>query len=188
VAFSALSAAGLENEPRGLGQAEFGSSVEQVRTVHPQMEEIRGAETIAAPAVHAPNIRRFVLRQQKLSGTDVPITVELRFWKDRFWLYITSFEAGDRERVFSALTRRHGPPDRGGQAQPIWAGNDTTILGEIERGWFTTQSQVIGRQTQTWFTDALDAAKRPKRLRRKERGSGPTPPPPAADAVPASSE
>jgi hypothetical protein len=162
----AASAAAMEKgkEPTGLGTARFGMSVEQVQKIHPDLQELRPGEKLAAAAVYTPNIRRFVLRGQKLAGTEKPATVELRFWKDQLWLYITYFDTADTSGVVAGLEKQFGPPDHNEGERPLWTGDRTLIVGELKRGWFTIQDETISRQAQTWFSEAAAASQRERHL------------------------
>jgi hypothetical protein len=153
-----------EPEPTGYGAAQFGMSVAQVEKIFPGMRELQLGEKLAAPAVYAPSIRRFVLADQKLAGSEKPVTVELRFWKDQFWLYVTYFEEAYVDAVMAGLVQRFGPPGHGQPDRPLWAGDRTVILGEFKRGYVTIQDNGVSQQAQTWFTEALEATRHERRL------------------------
>jgi hypothetical protein len=177
----AVSAAAMDKskEPTGLGEARFGMSVEQVQKFYPAMRELRQGEKLAAAAVYTPNIRRFVLENQKIAGTDKPATIELRFWKDQFWLYITYVDEADAKGVIAGLEKQYGPPDHNENGRPLWGGDRTLILGEFPRGWYTIQDETVSRQAQTWFGEAAAAANRERHLPLKNVTPAPAAPAPA---------
>jgi hypothetical protein len=182
VVFLAASASAMDKskEPTGLGAARFGMSVEQVQRIYPGMRELRQGEKFAAAAVYTPNIRRFALENQKIAGRDKPTTIELRFWKDQLWLYITYVDEAESSAVIEGLAKQYGPPDHNEGGRPLWAGDRTLILGEFPRGYYTIQDETISRQAQTWFSEAAAAANREQHLPLKN-----TTPAPAAPATPA---
>jgi hypothetical protein len=145
------------------------------------MRELQHGEKLAAAAVYTPNIRRFVVSGQKLAGSEVPVTVELRFWKDELWIYLTYFEAADKARVLAWLEKQYGPPDHSRDERPLWAGDRILILGELVRGWFTVQDETISRKAQTWFAEAAAAGHAGKHMPLKATppatatGGAPTP-------------
>lgn len=177
----ATSAAAMDKskEPTGLGEARFGMSVEQVQKIYPDMQELRQGEKLAAAAIYTPNIRRFVLKNQKIAGTDKPTTIELRFWKDQLWLYITYVDEADSNGVIAGLEKQYGPPDHNEGGRPLWAGDRTLILGEFPRGWYTIQDETVSRQAQTWFGEAAAAANSERHLPLKNVTPVPAATPPA---------
>lgn len=146
----------MTKEPTGFGKAKLGMSVAEVKKLYPKMEPLAEGQNLGSPPVGGPYITRYVLREAKVGGLSKPADVELRFWKDKFWLYIVYFGAENAEAVFNALKKEHGAPTGGADGPyPTWVGEKSAVVMERQQGRYTINDNGLSKEAQAWFIDLL---------------------------------
>jgi hypothetical protein len=135
--------------PSGLGKATFGMTIDQVKKIYPGMEEAKGS--MGAPVVGGPYIKRFALHHQKVDGLPKPVDIELRFWKDKFWLYIVYIDGIDTAQVDKALTAAYGPVSNTDTAIGVWDGVKSAIVFERKNGRYSVNDNAMSKEASAWF-------------------------------------
>ncbi len=170
-----LAAGAVTDEPLGFGKAKFGTPIAEMKKLFPQMKDL--TESLGSPVVGGPYITRYVLRKEKVEGLEKPADVELRFWKDKFWLYIVYLGENSEDAAVALLTKAHGSPGPDPKF-PVWAGDKSTIVFERGQGRYAVNDTGLSKEAQAWFMEML-----------RSRAGAAAPPaavaPPAAAAKPA---
>jgi hypothetical protein len=169
-ALAAAPALGAGTELTGFGTAKLGSSVEAVKKLYPAMEPIPGATNLGSQPFSSEYLARYVLRGVEVPELKRPSDVELRFWKDRLWLYIVYYGAENDAAAVAALTKRLGPPNGTNPQKPGWTGEKSTVFVETSLHWYSVSDNTISKDAQAWFIENLSQL----------RGTHPAPTTPAA--------
>lgn len=129
--------------PEGYGKARFGMSVADTKAVYPEL----------APIPHSPgylshpDLQRQVLWKVRLKGLPEPVDIELRFWKDRLWMFLFYTGKNSAPKVTQYLQREYGPPATGG-LDPAWVWPGRTLVNQSGHGWFALSDKEIGKEAQ----------------------------------------
>jgi hypothetical protein len=152
-----VAAAAETKEPTGYGKASFGASVEEVEKAYPELSKLAEDKSLGAPIVGGPHITRYALHDQKLEGVSEPVTVELRFWKEKFWLYIVYFGKDHLDPVVAHLTNEYGKQTGPDPAFPIWNLGKATIMVETKTSRYTVNDEALSNEARAWFVEAFNA-------------------------------
>jgi hypothetical protein len=131
-----------ETEPPVFGKARFGMTLEEMKALYPEMEELK--KGLGATVIEGQFITRQVLWKQKLPGLPEPTDIELRFWKNQLWVVIVYFGANDLDTVMKVLSERYGPPP-GDPATPVWSGAKSTVILAAKVKWYSVHDNAISK-------------------------------------------
>jgi hypothetical protein len=159
--------------PFGFEKAKFAAPLAEVKKLYPDMRELSSSENLGAVPVGGPYIARYVLQQHKIEGLEKPVDVELRFWKERFWLFIVYLGENDPQAAVEGLTAQYGPVSNTDGRFPLWNLPKATIVVELKEKRYTINDEEISEDARAWFIELV----------RARRGSVP---PVKVDDVPAS--
>lgn len=171
----------VTNELTGFGAVKLGSSVEEMKKVHPAMAPLGPTETLGSQAFVSEYLARYVLRGVEVPELKRKADVELRFWKDKLWVYIVYYAADDEKAVIEALTKRLGPPNGTNPQKPGWVGDTSTVFVETAKHWYAVSDNTISKDAQAWFITNL----RQMGNAMAPASSAPTPAAPSPAATPA---
>jgi hypothetical protein len=141
-----------ETEPPVFGKARFGMTLEEMKALYPEMEDL--TKSLGAAVAEGRFIARRVLWKQKLPGLPEATDIELRFWKNQLWVVIVYFGSNDLDTVVKALTERYGPPE-GDPASPVWSGAKTTVILAAKARWYSVHDNAISKDAQAVFIEDL---------------------------------
>jgi hypothetical protein len=133
----------VETEPPVFGKARFGMTLEEMKALYPEMEELK--KGLGATVIEGRFIARQVLWKQKLPGLPEPTDIELRFWKNQLWVVIVYFGANDLDTVMKVLSERYGPPP-GDPATPVWSGAKSTVILAAKARWYSMHDNAISKE------------------------------------------
>jgi hypothetical protein len=141
-----------ETAPPVFGKAQFGMTLEEMRTLYPEMEDL--TKSLGAAVAEGRFIARRVLWKQKLPGLPEPTDIELRFWKNQLWVVIVYFGSNDLDTVVKVLTERYGPP-QGDPGSPVWSGAKSTVIFAAKARWYSVHDNAISKDAQAVFMEDL---------------------------------
>ena len=148
-------AAAMKAEPSGYEKLKFGMDVGQAKKLYPKMEELPVSKNLGISPLPPPNVVRYLLTAQHVSGAPQPVNVELRFWKGKFWFYVVYFGVPNNDAMVKALSRKYGPPTNVSAQSIVWGGSKTQTMIEPTEGRYQSQDMGMMREAQAWLLDAL---------------------------------
>jgi hypothetical protein len=150
------------------GKARFGMTVEEMKALYPQMEDLN--KSLGAAVAEGRFITRRVLWQQQLPGLPDPTDIELRFWKNQLWVVIVYFGNNDLDTIMKMLTERYGPP-QGDPGSPVWSGPTSTVIVAAKARWYSAYDNVISKDAQAVFMEDLKRSLERRAAARRGRTS-----------------
>jgi hypothetical protein len=150
------------------GKARFGMTVEDMKALYPQMEELN--KSLGAAVAEGRFITRRVLWHQQLPGLPDPTDIELRFWKNQLWVVIVYFGNNDLNTVVKMLTDRYGPP-QGDPGSPVWSGPTWTAILAAKARWYSVYDNAISKEAQAVFMEDLKSSLERRAAARRGRAN-----------------
>lgn len=151
--------AAAAKQPTGYGKVSFGASAEEFEKAYPEAKKLSENEDLGATVIGGPYVTRYVLRNQKIEGLPEPVTIELRFWKGKLWLYIVYFGKKQLEPALAHLKSTYGPQTGPDPNFPVWNLEKTTILVETKANRYTVNDLELSKDAQAWFVEAFRKAR-----------------------------
>jgi hypothetical protein len=130
--------------PEGFGKAHFGMSIGEVKAVYP---ELTAAPNVAGYLSHT-DLQRQVLWKTPIKGLAEPVDIELRFWKDRLYMFLFYTGKNPAAKVTQYLQREYGPPASGG-LDPAWVWPGRMLINQSAHGWFALSDKELGKEAQS---------------------------------------
>lgn len=154
----------MDHEPTGFGKAKFGASPQEVEKLYKGKIKGLGQESLGATPVFSPFVVRQSLSEQKVLGLEQPVTVELRYWKDRLWVVIVYYGQNGTEAVNEALRKEYGKPDQSSGDQ-IWQGKKVLVNTANRERWYAISDNAIAHEAQLAFMEEMRKAQEKMRER-----------------------
>lgn len=154
-----LVASGFQNEQRGFERLRFGQSVADVRAIYPNARQL-GREELGAVVVYSPFIVRHQIRDVRLDGLAHPISLELRFWKEKLWVIIGYFGDNSTDEIIRWLNQRYGRPTST-KPDPAWSGKIATVTMSSKQKWFSVADAVASKEISTLLIESMKTHKVP---------------------------
>lgn len=167
----------MQNEPTGFEKARFGMSPPEVAKLYEGKIQKLDKEYLGSSPVLSPLVHRQALRDMKLPWLQHPVTVELRYWKDRLWVVIVYYGENSQEEVVEGLRKQYGPPDISGH-DAVWRGAKVTVNTANRERWYAIADLELSREVQAVFAEDMRRAQEAARAR--QGGAAPAAPAPAA--------
>ncbi|GIW41082.1 MAG: hypothetical protein KatS3mg076_1659 [Candidatus Binatia bacterium] len=149
-----------EREPDGWGKARFGMSREEVGRLFPHAQPL-SKEHLGAAAPLGPEFARQLLPEEKFPGLELPVSVELRYFRDRLYAVVVYWGANPAERVLDVLRRRYGPAPG---PEPTWKGEKVTIATDVRGRWHAFWDNRLSQEAARVFTERLSGRSAPSSL------------------------
>lgn len=143
----------FQNEPDGFGKARFGLSPAEVAKLYPSAKPL-DKEFLGATPVFSPFIARQHLTEQKVPGLSKPVSVELRYWKDKLWVVIVYFGDNSAEQVEASLRERFGEP-MGTGTGPYWTGEKVSITTAVREKWYSISDNAASAEVRHLFAEEM---------------------------------
>lgn len=139
----------------GYGTASFGTSVDDVKKLWPEMEAVANDAHLPSAAFNSPHLQRFLLKGQQIPGLANPVDVEFRFWEGKLWAFLVYFKKADKDAALQHLEKTYGKRITGIDDRPIWTGEKVTLQAVGEAGWYGATDNALSDQARAWFFTAL---------------------------------
>jgi hypothetical protein len=175
----AAPAAALENQPSGLGKAQFGMSPKQIEKIYKGKVRTLDRENLGATPIYTADVVRQVIADEKVAGLDQPTNVELRYWKNKLWVIIVYFGQNGAEAVNEALLKQFGKPTVS-STDLVWQFPKVLVNTSNREHWYALAELEMSKEVQAAFTEDLRKAAEQRQTQQAPAAAPPAAPVPAA--------